>query len=85
MFFPAHEENQSLHLPLKDAAVPIDIILLLYTGRQARFCPLGVYQLPDRRKAIERHLPVRLRIVMRRPRHDSPNTFYFTPTKNNPA
>jgi electron-transferring-flavoprotein dehydrogenase len=48
MFFPAHEENQSLHLPLKDAAVPVDIILLLYTGRQARFCPLGVYQLPDR-------------------------------------
>ncbi|MEM7252815.1 MAG: 4Fe-4S dicluster domain-containing protein, partial [Pseudomonadota bacterium] len=39
-----HEENQPVHLTLKDDAVPVDINLSDYAGPEQRFCPAGVYE-----------------------------------------
>ena len=42
-----HEENQPVHLTLKDAAVPTDINLAVYDGPEQRYCPAGVYEFVD--------------------------------------
>lgn len=39
-----HEENQPIHLTLKDDSVPVNINLAKYAGPEARFCPAGVYE-----------------------------------------
>ncbi|MBN67604.1 MAG: electron transfer flavoprotein-ubiquinone oxidoreductase [Rickettsiales bacterium] len=39
-----HEEDQPVHLTLKDAAVPVEHNLALYAGPEARYCPAGVYE-----------------------------------------
>ena len=39
-----HEENQPIHLTLKDASVPVAINLAIYAGPEARYCPAGVYE-----------------------------------------
>jgi electron-transferring-flavoprotein dehydrogenase len=39
-----HEENQPVHLTLKDDAVPVAVNLSRYGGPEARFCPAGVYE-----------------------------------------
>ncbi len=39
-----HEEDQPVHLTLKDVTVPVDLNLLDYAGPEARFCPAGVYE-----------------------------------------
>ncbi len=39
-----HEENEPVHLTLKDPSVPVDINLAKYAGPEARFCPAGVYE-----------------------------------------
>ncbi|WP_019938533.1 electron transfer flavoprotein-ubiquinone oxidoreductase [Bordetella sp. FB-8] len=39
-----HEENQPIHLTLKDASVPVAINLAQYGGPEARYCPAGVYE-----------------------------------------
>ena len=39
-----HEENQPVHLTLKDASVPVSVNLALYGGPEARYCPAGVYE-----------------------------------------
>ena len=39
-----HEENQPVHLTLKDASVPVAINLAKYGGPEARYCPAGVYE-----------------------------------------
>ncbi len=39
-----HEENQPIHLTLKDASVPVRINLATYAGPEARYCPAGVYE-----------------------------------------
>ena len=39
-----HEENQPIHLTLKDASVPVSINLAKYGGPEARYCPAGVYE-----------------------------------------
>jgi electron-transferring-flavoprotein dehydrogenase len=39
-----HEENQPIHLTLKDASVPVNINLAKYAGPEARYCPAGVYE-----------------------------------------
>jgi len=39
-----HEEDQPVHLTLKDPAVPTDINLPLYAGPEQRYCPAGVYE-----------------------------------------
>ena len=39
-----HEENQPIHLTLKDASVPVGVNLAKYGGPEARYCPAGVYE-----------------------------------------
>ena len=39
-----HEENQPIHLTLKDASVPVAVNLAKYGGPEARYCPAGVYE-----------------------------------------
>jgi electron-transferring-flavoprotein dehydrogenase len=39
-----HEEDQPVHLTLKDAAVPVEVNLPLYDGPEQRYCPAGVYE-----------------------------------------
>ena len=40
-----HEENQPVHLTLKDDSVPIDINLKDYDAPEQRYCPAGVYEI----------------------------------------
>jgi electron-transferring-flavoprotein dehydrogenase len=40
-----HEEDQPVHLTLKDAAVPIEVNLARYAAPEERFCPAGVYEI----------------------------------------
>jgi len=39
-----HEEDQPVHLTLKDAAIPIEVNLADYAGPEQRYCPAGVYE-----------------------------------------
>ena len=39
-----HEENQPVHLTLKDASVPVNLNLAKYAGPEFRYCPAGVYE-----------------------------------------
>ena len=39
-----HEENQPIHLTLKDASIPVEVNLAQYAGLEARYCPAGVYE-----------------------------------------
>ena len=39
-----HEEDQPVHLTLKDAAVPTATNLAVYDGPEQRYCPAGVYE-----------------------------------------
>jgi electron-transferring-flavoprotein dehydrogenase len=40
-----HEENQPVHLTLKDPGVPIKVNLALYDAPEQRYCPAGVYEI----------------------------------------
>jgi len=40
-----HEENQPVHLTLKDDSVPIDVNLAEYEAPEQRYCPAGVYEI----------------------------------------
>ncbi len=40
-----HEENQPVHLTLKDADVPVVINLARYDAPEQRYCPAGVYEI----------------------------------------
>ncbi len=42
-----HDEDQPVHLRLKDADVPIRINLPEYDAPEQRFCPAGVYEIVD--------------------------------------
>ena len=42
-----HEENQPVHLTLKDSSVPTQVNLALYAGPEQRYCPAGVYEFVD--------------------------------------
>ena len=39
-----HEENQPIHLTLKDSSVPVKLNLATYAGPEQRYCPAGVYE-----------------------------------------
>jgi electron-transferring-flavoprotein dehydrogenase len=39
-----HEEDQPVHLTLKDASIPVEVNLALYDGPEQRYCPAGVYE-----------------------------------------
>ncbi|HEX7820386.1 MAG TPA: electron transfer flavoprotein-ubiquinone oxidoreductase [Sphingobium sp.] len=40
-----HEEDQPVHLTLKDPTVPIRVNLALYDAPETRYCPAGVYEI----------------------------------------
>ena len=40
-----HEENQPVHLQLKDPSLPIEVNLPLYDAPEQRYCPAGVYEI----------------------------------------
>jgi electron-transferring-flavoprotein dehydrogenase len=40
-----HEEDQPVHLRLKDPAIAIDVNLTLYDAPEQRYCPAGVYEI----------------------------------------
>ena len=40
-----HEEDQPVHLTLKDPGVPIEVNLALYDAPEQRYCPAGVYEI----------------------------------------
>lgn len=40
-----HEEDQPVHLTLKDPSVPIEINLAEYDAPEQRYCPAGVYEI----------------------------------------
>ncbi len=39
-----HDENEPVHLTLKDPSVPVNINLAKYAGPEQRYCPAGVYE-----------------------------------------
>ncbi|WP_199171727.1 electron transfer flavoprotein-ubiquinone oxidoreductase [Pollutimonas nitritireducens] len=39
-----HEENEPVHLTLKDPSIPVSVNLAKYAGPEARYCPAGVYE-----------------------------------------
>jgi electron-transferring-flavoprotein dehydrogenase len=39
-----HEEDQPVHLTLKDAEVPVTVNLAQYDGPERLYCPAGVYE-----------------------------------------
>ncbi|MER1966214.1 electron transfer flavoprotein-ubiquinone oxidoreductase [Castellaniella sp. GW247-6E4] len=39
-----HDENEPVHLTLKDDTVPVTVNLAKFGGPEARFCPAGVYE-----------------------------------------
>jgi len=51
-----HDEDQPVHLRLKDADVPIRINLAEYDAPEERFCPAGVYEIVD--DADGKHLQI---------------------------
>ncbi len=42
-----HEEDQPVHLTLRDPAIPVNVNLAEYAGPEARYCPAGVYEFVD--------------------------------------
>jgi electron-transferring-flavoprotein dehydrogenase len=40
-----HNEDQPVHLTLKDPSVPINVNLALYDAPEQRYCPAGVYEI----------------------------------------
>lgn len=40
-----HEEDQPIHLTLKDSSVPIEVNLAKYDAPEQRYCPAGVYEI----------------------------------------
>ncbi len=48
-----HEEDQPIHLTLKDAEVPITVNLALYDAPEQRYCPAGVYEIVEEARFTE--------------------------------
>ena len=43
-----HEENQPIHLKIRDQSLPIEINYKLYASPETRYCPAGVYEIIDK-------------------------------------
>jgi electron-transferring-flavoprotein dehydrogenase len=42
-----HNEDQPVHLTLKDASIPVKVNLAEYAGPESRYCPAAVYEFVD--------------------------------------
>ncbi|MEP6701731.1 MAG: electron transfer flavoprotein-ubiquinone oxidoreductase [Betaproteobacteria bacterium] len=42
-----HEENQPVHLQLRDESIPVEVNLAEFAGPESRYCPAGVYEFVD--------------------------------------
>jgi electron-transferring-flavoprotein dehydrogenase len=42
-----HNEDQPVHLTLKDASIPVNVNLAVYAGPEQRYCPAQVYEFVD--------------------------------------
>ncbi|WP_454882734.1 electron transfer flavoprotein-ubiquinone oxidoreductase [Sphingomonas oryzagri] len=49
-----HEEDQPVHLTLKDASVPIEVNLKEFEAPEQRYCPAGVYEIVGREEGEPR-------------------------------
>jgi electron-transferring-flavoprotein dehydrogenase len=49
-----HEEDQPVHLTLKDASVPIEVNLKEFEAPEQRYCPAGVYEIVGREEGDPR-------------------------------
>jgi electron-transferring-flavoprotein dehydrogenase len=48
-----HEEDQPVHLQLRNPAIPVEVNLALYDGPEQRYCPAAVYEfVPDERSGM---------------------------------
>ena len=53
-----HEEDQPVHLQLRDPAVPVDVNLRIYDGPEQRYCPAGVYEFVGGEDGSSRRLQI---------------------------
>lgn len=49
-----HEENEPVHLTLKDPSIPVSVNLAKYGGPETRYCPAGVYEFVKNEKGEDR-------------------------------
>ncbi len=47
-----HEEDQPIHLTLKDDTVPVNVNLAKYAGPESRYCPAAVYEFVENEGAL---------------------------------
>ncbi|HEY1329089.1 MAG TPA: electron transfer flavoprotein-ubiquinone oxidoreductase [Casimicrobiaceae bacterium] len=43
----SHDEDQPVHLQLRDPAIPVSVNLATYAGPESRYCPAAVYEFVD--------------------------------------
>ncbi len=53
-----HEEDQPVHLQLRDPALPTSVNLPIYAGPEVRYCPAGVYEYVDDASAAGKRLQI---------------------------
>jgi electron-transferring-flavoprotein dehydrogenase len=53
-----HEEDQPVHLQLRDPAIPVAVNLARYDGPEQRYCPAGVYEFVDAEDGSGRRLQI---------------------------
>jgi len=49
-----HEENEPVHLTLKDPSIPVQTNLRVYAGPEQRYCPAGVYEFVQNEQGEDR-------------------------------
>ncbi len=54
----SHEEDQPVHLRLRNATVPVDVNLARYDGPEQRYCPAGVYEFVDQENGAGKQLQI---------------------------
>ena len=47
-----HNEDQPVHLPLKDPSIPVKVNLAEYAGPESRYCPAAVYEFVEKKLVI---------------------------------
>jgi electron-transferring-flavoprotein dehydrogenase len=53
-----HEEDQPVHLQLRDPKIPVAVNLATYDGPEQRYCPAGVYEFVDAEGGSGRRLQI---------------------------